>query len=148
MNNALVGPFFVEEGVKLNSENYINFFTTHFVPWFNGRPKTIKNRVIFMQKNAPALLALHHELPPAKSFKEKRYMVWPAQSPDLNCIENLWVIVKRDLYANGKQYKSKPELKEAIVNILSNVEGSLIKKNNWLHGFKNHQDFESEWRIH
>ena len=53
-------------------------------------------------------------------------MVWPAQSPDLNCFEMPWGIAKHDLYANGKQYQSKPELKEAVVNILSNIEGSLI----------------------
>ena len=55
-------------------------------------------------------------------------MVWPAQSPDLNCIESLWGLVKPQLYANNKQYGSKPEMKAAIERTLSGIEESTIKK--------------------
>lgn len=42
-------------------------------------------------------------------------MDWPALSPDLNPIENLWGILSRKVYADGKQYHSVQELKKAII---------------------------------
>ena len=55
-------------------------------------------------------------------------MVWPAQSPDLNCIENLLGLVKEQLYAKNKQYGIKPELKAAIERISRDIEESTIEK--------------------
>jgi len=42
-------------------------------------------------------------------------MDWPSKSPDLNPIENLWGILVRDVYANGKQYDNKEQLKTAVL---------------------------------
>lgn len=39
---------------------------------------------------------------------------WPAKSPDLNPIENLWSIMSRKVYEGCKQYKNVQELKTAI----------------------------------
>jgi len=36
---------------------------------------------------------------------------WPAKSPDLNPIENLWGIIVRHVYANGRQYGNATDLK-------------------------------------
>ena len=33
-------------------------------------------------------------------------MWWPAQSPDLNPVENLWSIIVRQVYVNNKKYDS------------------------------------------
>ncbi|OWZ20081.1 Transposase, partial [Phytophthora megakarya] len=41
-------------------------------------------------------------------------MWWPAKSPDLNPIENLWGMLARAVYENGKQYDTKEELVNAI----------------------------------
>lgn len=40
---------------------------------------------------------------------------WPARSPDLNPIENLWAILSSKVYANGKQYESVEELTDSIL---------------------------------
>ena len=40
---------------------------------------------------------------------------WPARSPDLNPIENLWSILSSLVYANGKQYRTREELTQAIL---------------------------------
>ena len=42
-------------------------------------------------------------------------MEWPAFSPDLNPIENLWGIMTQQVYAGGKRYNTKDELKKAVL---------------------------------
>ncbi|OWZ12507.1 Transposable element [Phytophthora megakarya] len=40
---------------------------------------------------------------------------WPARSPDLNPIENVWAILARKLCGHGMQYNSVPELTAAVM---------------------------------
>lgn len=47
---------------------------------------------------------------------------WPAHSPDLNPIENIWGSLTRAVYASGRQFNNKNELKEEIL-----IQWSLIK---------------------
>ena len=66
-------------------------------------------------------------------------MEWPACSPDLNPIENLWSVLKQTIYANGKQYNSQDALwdaikeaaahvsKETINNLTKSVDSRLLK---------------------
>lgn len=53
-------------------------------------------------------------------------MEWLPQSLDLNCIENIWGIVKQKLYQGGKQYSSKEELRQQIT-VISNITPSTIQ---------------------
>lgn len=49
-------------------------------------------------------------------FKAEKVKVvkWPAKSPDLNPIENLWGIMARDVYGEGRQYEHLDDLEAAI----------------------------------
>ncbi|KAI5155154.1 hypothetical protein ENBRE01_3494, partial [Enteropsectra breve] len=42
-------------------------------------------------------------------------MEWPAYSPDLNPIENLWGILVHRVYANGRQFDNEDQLKETAI---------------------------------
>ena len=42
-------------------------------------------------------------------------MKWPSLSLDLNPIENLWGILSRKVYQNGRQFSSVEEIKTAII---------------------------------
>ena len=57
-------------------------------------------------------------------------MDWPALSPDLNPIENLWGIVARQVYGQGKQYNSKVSLTGAIMKSWSEIDDQTVKKSN------------------
>ena len=49
-------------------------------------------------------------------------------SPDLNPIENLWALLKRKIYAEGKQYSSLNSVWEAVVAAAQKVDHQQIKK--------------------
>ena len=52
---------------------------------------------------------------------------WPAYSPDLNPIENLWSYVVRKIYANGKTFDNIDALWEAIQDCWDNIPQKIIK---------------------
>lgn len=81
---------------------------------------------IFQQGNA----SIHASRFTKQYFLQKkiRLLDWPSKSPDLNPIENLWGILVRDVYRNGKQYNSVPELKEAILKAWVKVEKATLQK--------------------
>ncbi|GBL84231.1 Transposable element Tc3 transposase [Araneus ventricosus] len=51
---------------------------------------------------------------------------WPACSPDLNPIENLWDIMCRKVYSNGRQYSSVNELKRSIEDVWQEIEPQIM----------------------
>lgn len=49
-----------------------------------------------------------------------RVLPWPAKSPDLNIVENIWAMLVRQVYDGGKQFESLSELREALNNSWDN----------------------------
>jgi transposase len=50
----------------------------------------------------------------AREASGMQFLSWPAQSPDLNPIENLWQDVKRAVYNQPKKPKNLKELKRMV----------------------------------
>ena len=82
-----------------------------------------------MQDNAPSHASKYSTAWLAsKGLKGEKIMTWPPCSPDLNPIENLWSIIKREVYKEGKQYTSLNSVWEAVVAAAHNVGREQIKK--------------------
>ncbi len=51
---------------------------------------------------------------------------WPALSPDLNPVENLWAKMVREVYRDGRQYDNTIQLKEAIQQAWDTIDEDYI----------------------
>lgn len=51
---------------------------------------------------------------------------WPAVSPDLNPVENLWSILSQQVYKNGRQFDTLKDLKEAIKEEWAKIDDSTL----------------------
>ena len=128
VNNEIVGPIMVREGVKINSANYCALLDECLVPWLEDQTLDCLKKLVFMQDNAPSHSArATKEYLASLGFKNQNLMVWPPNSPDLNPIENLWSIIKRKVYSDGKQFSSKTELWEAIQVAVRSIDGHTIE---------------------
>ena len=88
--DILIGPFMVEEGVKMDSEAYANLLKQNFFKWYRGQTLSFKRKCIFMQDNDPSHASRYtRNFLASKGFKDAKLMAWPPASPDLNPIENL-----------------------------------------------------------
>ena len=54
-------------------------------------------------------------------------MEWPAQSPDLNIIENIWLYMKRELQKSAVDITTKNDLLLEIQSVWRNIELDYIR---------------------
>lgn len=104
--------YFVEK--SMDSEQYTRVIEHVLIPFM----KTFHDdNVIFQQDNAPC----HVSRASTKFISEKniRTLDWPANSPDLSPIENLWGLLKRKVARRSPQNKKdlKPILEEEWAKI-------------------------------
>lgn len=125
----LIGPFRIQEGIKIDSAVYCQLLNDKLMPYVNSFPQIQRNKIVLMQDNAPS-----HASNFTKTFLEgngfsgKRLMDWPSASPDLNPIENYWSVFKRLLYDGNKQYSNTEQLWNAIITTFASMDKGLIKK--------------------
>jgi len=116
-----LGPLVALEG-NMTGEKYIELLEATLIPELAaaGRPMT------FMQDNAPC-----HTANLVKAFMAENdieTLPWPAQSPDMNPIENLWAIIKARRQKKFGFPKSKSDLIEQIFDIWDNIDPKLVEK--------------------
>lgn len=80
----------------------------------------------FQQDNA----SIHTSRETREFFSEMglNVMSWPALSPDLNPIENLWGVMVRLVYENGRQFETREELKRAILSAWATIHETTLLK--------------------
>ena len=74
--------------------------------------KVYPNGGIFQQDGAPA----HTEVYKKEYFMTEDMLVmdWPAKSPDMNVIENVWGILARRVYQGGRVFDTVEDLQECL----------------------------------
>ena len=128
LGSKLIAPFKVPEGVKMSAFTYTEFQERNLIPKTHLLEPGLQDIFVFMDDNAPSHASLM-----ARVFLRIHYLAgkrltnWPANSPDLNPMENLWVIVKAKLYESGKEYNIKKDLWDSIKTICSNIEPHTIQ---------------------
>jgi hypothetical protein len=128
IGNKLVGPFRVADGVKMTAKLYIDFIKEHLVPWHKKQNLSFRKKMVFMHDNAPSHAArITTEYLQSVFARQGKIMQWPACSPDLNPIENLWSILKRKIYLCGRQYTSKDDLWNAIMTAANEISSEVIE---------------------
>lgn len=88
-----------------DSERYIYTLSEYLLPFLD---RVYGRECIFQQDNASI-----HSSRATKGFLEEEsvtVMEWPAKSPDLNPIENMWGVLARAVYANGRQFETRDTL--------------------------------------
>lgn len=108
---------------RMNSENYTDLLEDVLIEFGEQQPD---QNWIFQQDNA----AIHKSRHTMRWLNDRNIEIlnWPARSPDLNPIENLWGILSRGVYANGKQYHTVQELKMGIREAWATIPASTLEK--------------------
>lgn len=103
---------------KMNSEQYQETLQEHLIPYW-------LTNYAFQQDNA----AIHTSASTKKFFLDNAITLldWPACSPDLNPIENLWGIIVRDIYRHNKQYETVRDLKIAILKTWQSIKKDCLE---------------------
>lgn len=129
INDEVVGPIQVPDGVKLDSESYCELLEEGFFTWLDKQSSARKRKLIFQQDNAPSHASRFTKAYlKERGIKEDQIMTWPPNSADLNPIENYWAILKREIYKERRQFSSKNALWEAVQQAAKSIPSSVIKK--------------------
>jgi len=105
-----------------NQDTYINTLETYLLPFAE---QELSPSWTFMQDGA----ACHRANRVYQWFEEEEVSVldWPAKSPDLNPIENLWGILARKVYANHHQFSTVEELRTCVLHAWEEISEETLK---------------------
>ena len=105
----------------MTSDRYIETLQGYL---FNEKSKKSLKKMVFQQDGATC-----HTAKKSKTFLSASgvtVLTWPANSPDLNPIENIWSILKHEVEIRG--VKTKEELINAVEEEWKRLDQEIIKK--------------------
>ena len=110
---------FVE--TTMNAQKYCDVLELSLIPFGND---VHNGNYYFQQDNASVHVANY-----TKQFLQDMnidFLDWPARSPDLNPIENLWAVLVREVYRGFRHFDDVESLKEAILYGWENIEKRVL----------------------
>jgi transposase len=117
-----LGPLVRVNG-KQTANDYINVLNNHLLPYLGQLDN--QNNYVFQDDNA----RIHRARPTLHWISEKNIdqLRWPAQSPDLNPIENIWDELERRIRKRIPLPKNETELFNLLQEEWSNIDESVYK---------------------
>lgn len=107
---------------KQTADSYIRTLKNFLLPLIR---ENMPNPVTFQHDNATIHTAYITRM--WLLMNNIKTMHWPAHSPDLNPIENVWGLLARRVYSGGRVFNTIEELKSSIIKEWENFETSTIE---------------------
>jgi hypothetical protein len=119
-----LGPLVVLDG-SIDQDAYINTLAKDFHPWYQNLAEEEGKQFIFQEDGASCHTGKYATWWKA-THQIKGFDVWPAQSPDLNPIENLWAALEKRIENVRHRISNTEQLKACLQNEWRNLDSDLL----------------------
>lgn len=109
----------------MNSQGYCSVLDEALLPLLEEKYGRDDEQALFQQDNASI-----HTSRFTRQWMDDcdiDLLPWPAKSPDLNVIENVWGWLVLEVYENNRQFETVSDLKEAIAHAWEKITPRRLK---------------------